>query len=388
MKPQDQWTVRLLRLGRLLLRSVDPDEVVRGVAEGMAAVSGCSRCIVTDFDPESGWFTGRTGHGVDPNLVRLIMAHISEVPVARQVLAEQGPVVVDQPTSQNSVPQRYLDQFNARGSVMVVPLGSEALGTLGMAFLDRGGKTPFALTPDEWEVVGAFADLAALAIQNADLVQRSRELARLRERSRLAADLHDGISQALFAATLALDECLTIPELPGAARSLVGGAAGHVQASATQLHHALFELTTEGGDAGSLRDELKRLLEEFTARTGISGDLQISGKEHEPVGARRDLVIRVAREGLRNVEKHAGATEVEVRLRRGRTWCQLDVDDDGTGAAAAQKRRHRSRSHFGLATLADQTAQLGGRLHVTRAQRLGGFSLSVAVPLSQTRDDG
>lgn len=375
---------RLHEVGRLLLSSVDLQDVLRGIAAGLCHFAGCSRSVLVDFDPETGRMRGLAGHGVPEGLIGHIDTFVHETPLVQAVLDSGQPVFVHEPSGDNSVPDRYIEMFGVGGTLGVAPLNSEALGLLGMAFVDRDGER-FLFEPDEREAFEAFCALGSLAMQNAILVERSQQLAAMLERSRIAAELHDGVTQLLFSVGIRLEEVLEASDLPEDAVEQLTTVRGEVEQGAQQLRRALFELSRPSGATSDTLGVLREVLDDFTRRTGIVADLQTSGGGTDVDGARRRLVVRTVTEALRNVEKHAGATEVLIRVRRGNTWWMVDVDDDGDGHPRAIRRElSRATERFGLYSLAQEAEHLQGRLWVVRAPRLGGVCLSLSLPVADS----
>lgn len=372
-------------IGRLLLASFDADDVLRGVAQGICEFGRLSRCLILDYDSSTDMLRGRAGHGIDPADVDAVRAHIGEAPPIRQAVEGQSIVVIRDPYDGPLLPLEYLRQFEVAGSLVAVPLCSAEMGVLGVAILDRGGEN-FELSATQRRALSTFADLAALAMQNAALVERSRQLAAMLERSQIAANLHDSLSQALFAARMKMTELLD-EELSGSARGLAEEAGELTAQAVDRIHEALYTLVDDGRAAGTLLDDVRAVINEFVDEDFASIDLVLHGRGTDPVGASAKLLVRAIREALTNAYKYARATEVVVTVRRGAVWWSVEICDDGCGDPVAI-RRHltSSRATFGLASLDAEARRLGGRLYVGRAARLGGVALSVSVPASGAPD--
>lgn len=369
-------------IGRLLLASIDSDDVLRGVAQGICEFGRLSRCLILEYDGTTDMLRGRAGHGLDPADVDAVRAHIDEAPPIRQAVERQSIVVIPDPYDGPLLPLEYLQQFDVAGSLVVVPLRSAEMGVLGIAILDRGGED-FELSVTQHRALSTFADLAALAMQNAALVERSRQLAAVLERSQVAANLHDSLSQALFAARMKITELLD-DDLPASARRLAEEAGELTAEAVDRIHEALYTLVDDGRGAGTILDDIRDVVNEFVDEDFASIDLVLRGQGADPSGAPAKLLVRAVREGLTNVYKYARATEVVVTVRRGVVWWSVEISDDGCGDPVVI-RRHLTASHaaFGLASLDAESRRLGGRLYVGRDARLGGIALSISVPASE-----
>lgn len=372
----------LFRVARLLLSSVDLEDVLSGIAGGFCDFAGCTRSVIVDYDEETGLMRGLAGHGVPSEAVSSIETSVDETPLVRAVLATGEPAFVHDPTAENSVPERYLEMFGVAGTLGVAPLNSDTLGLVGLAFVDRAGAR-FHFSATEQESFEAFCELGALAIQNAILVERSQELAAMLERSRIATELHDGVTQLMFSAGIGLEEALETPDLPAAAHEVLTTVRGEIDEGGRQLRRALFELSRPASTGMDTLGAIRDVLDAFSERTGCTADVQVMGRGTDLVGDRRRLVVRTVAEAVRNVEKHADATEVMVRVRRGNTWWMVDVDDDGTGDPRSIRRcLNLATERFGLYSLGQEATALGGRVWVAQARRLGGTSLSLSLPVA------
>jgi signal transduction histidine kinase len=228
--------------------------------------------------------------------------------------------------------------------------------------------------------------LATLAVQNAVLVHDSQQLATVLERSRLASELHDGVTQNLFALALTLQEVLELPDLPASAVDILHRAQHDVAEGSQQLRRALFELTQdeeEQATGGSFEDEVRQLTHQFSERAGIGADVEVRGEGRPPTEEALQLLLRTAREGLTNVLKHASATQVTVVLRRSDHWWMLEVHDDGTGDATLLRRLTSGFRgvHFGLISLRREATLLQGRMWLSQSPRLGGVQLTMSLPV-------
>lgn len=206
---------------------------------------------------------------------------------------------------------------------------------------------------------------------------------------KVAAELHDGIVQELFATRLDLDELLDLPGVGPQERELVQRIATRIEDGSNHVRSLLVELfdseRSDQSDAvATVADGLDAELGKFRRRTDITIDLQVVGEGREPGDRSRALLLRAVREGLANVIKHAQASQVGLHVVRGVNWWTVEVDDDGVGDPADMRLcfgRGFERS-FGLRSVSEDTRDSGGRMWIRRAESLGGVSIGVAVPTS------
>ncbi|WP_020497541.1 MULTISPECIES: sensor histidine kinase [Sciscionella] len=203
-----------------------------------------------------------------------------------------------------------------------------------------------------------------------------------------AAELHDGVAQELFAASMDVEESACAAGVPAGVADQLGRIASNLHKSSLELRGLLTGML-EGNlprQRMTVVDRIRACVEQTASRGDLTVDVRLEGAGPDPGPDGAELVVRTAREGIANVVKHAEASEALVTVRRGRAWWTILVEDDGTGEAAAI-RATLSRSaglKIGLASLTAEAQRLGGRLWLSSAGRLGGVGLSVSVPTAAT----
>ncbi|MEA2297388.1 MAG: hypothetical protein QOF77_324 [Solirubrobacteraceae bacterium] len=238
-------------------------------------------------------------------------------------------------------------------------------GVIGAFYLtDKQGAPAFEAADQELiELLGAHA---AIAITNARLYERSRELTILAERNRLALELHDVVSQKLFGLILAAESAITLLDREASlARPRARTQMERVQALAREAQDDLRALIMElrppdlerDGLGGALRKHVELVGQVHAAQV----DLHLGAGAGAGGDGGRDLeVLRIAQEALQNAVRHAGAERIAVRLDGGGRGLRLEVEDDGAGFDPADPDL-RAR-HLGLTSMEERARRLGGRL--------------------------
>src|SRR5262249_44297367 len=174
------------------------------------------------------------------------------------------------------------------------------------------------------------------------------------ERLRIASTLHDGVVQDLagVAFTLSATSDRLAQADPELLRETLREAAGVARDSITELRALLVELCPPAQEVAGLHGALEELAEPLRER-GLAGqpETRIAGERD---AATAELLYRAAREALRNIERHAAATAVNVRLEADGESAWLVVEDDGRGVTAADLAEQRAAGHVGLALLAER----------------------------------
>lgn len=204
----------------------------------------------------------------------------------------------------------------------------------------------------------------------------------------LAAELHDGVSQHLFAAELDLHDLLG-RDLDPVVREVVERIGRHVEAGSRELRTALFGMVaTSAAEApgragpGLLTARIADLVSMFRDRHGLAVSLHLDGEGDgaEPAPDAARVLYRTAREGLTNVVKHANGGRALVALSRGRASWTVEVHDSGDGNPETVARHAVEARSFGLFSLLNDATRVGGRLRFGASPELSGLQLCVSVP--------
>jgi signal transduction histidine kinase len=245
-------------------------------------------------------------------------------------------------------------------SFLGVPIVARG-GIIGAFYLtEKVGADAFG--DDDQQLIEMLAAHAAIAIENARLYERSRELTVVEERNRVARELHDSVTQNLFGVVLAAEAAATLMDRDSAAaRVQLDRVRELARAGMEELRSLIYELRpaalADEGLAATLRKHVGVLRRVYPQEIA----LKVAGGSRPGSPADGD-VFRIAQEALHNALRHARATRIDVALdaRDGRV--ALTVADDGIGfdPAAAEVRGRR----LGLTSMEERARALGGTLRV------------------------
>lgn len=187
------------------------------------------------------------------------------------------------------------------------------------------------------------------------------QLAVSRERNRMARDLHDTLAHSLSALTVQLQALRTLmTNDPTAARAAVDDIAELARRGLEESRKAIQALRTGPvetlGLAGALREEIQTL----QTRSGVQASLITAGAESLLTPEEAHALYRIAEEALSNVERHADAQQVDVRLDCGADRIDLVIRDDGTGFDPATVELER----YGLTGMHERAAMIGASIEV------------------------
>jgi signal transduction histidine kinase len=246
--------------------------------------------------------------------------------------------------------------------------GEEVLGALFLA--NKRCATPEGgFTAEDEELLVILAQHAAIALTNARLYERSRELTIVGERARIAHELHDAVSQKIFSLRLTAQAAAALVDRdPVRAKGELRQVAALAAEAADELRSAVVELRPaaldEDGLVATLRTQVQVLDRAHTARVTF----QALGVRVLPA-AQEEALLRVAQEALHNALRHADAGRVDVTLARHGRGALLRVSDDGSGFDPSAVRQ--AGRHLGLVSMRDRASGVGGGLTVESAPGKG-----------------
>ena len=244
-------------------------------------------------------------------------------------------------------------------SELVAPLrlGNQPLGTLDVQSAERD-----AFAEQDLLVIQSLGDQIAVAIENARLYDRSQELAVLEERTRLARELHDSVTQSMYSVVLLTE---------GWRRSIQNGDEAQIdeylariseinQQGLKEMRLLIHELRPPVLEEDGLLGALHQRLDAVERRAGISARLLADEIVELPHSVEEGL-YRIAQEALNNALKHADAAGVVVRIGTRNGKVVLEVEDDGRGFDLSAVEFDRG---MGLANMRERVAELGGSIDI------------------------
>lgn len=236
-------------------------------------------------------------------------------------------------------------------------------------------KHAAAFSEEDEGLAVALAGAAGIAIENARLHARVRNLTLVEDRERIAADLHDTVIQRLFATGLGLQAVVrSIADPQAAAR--VEAAVTDLDETIRQIRTTIFALQAPRVSGRSVRGEILALATEAAASLGYEPHLLLDGPIDTAVS--RDVathLLAVLREALSNVVRHASAHRVDVEVRVNDGELHAEVSDDGVGPGDGSRPAGR-----GLINLAHRAEALGGSMDLTPGAGGRGTRLEWRVP--------
>jgi PAS domain S-box-containing protein len=247
---------------------------------------------------------------------------------------------------------------------VALPLRKEELmlGVVALIFL---GRRPF--TEDEISLYRSIAGLLGAVFENAR-VHAEETVAQVRkaaeeERIRLARDLHDSITQALFAAALKAEALTGDDAVPPEALQTAREVRRLTRGALAQMRSMLLELRSDPPEDVPIDQLLRNVAEATEGRSSVAVTLSVSGADDLPRHL-HPVIYRIAQEALNNVVRHARATHASIELSVEPDRARLLVRDDGCGFDPG---RSLSPTHVGLRSMQERAAETGAELRVVSA---------------------
>ncbi|MDE2397197.1 MAG: sensor histidine kinase, partial [Burkholderiales bacterium] len=255
--------------------------------------------------------------------------------------------------------------YRASRSWMAVPLRYRE-DVLGVMRVDH--QEPDYFDPERARLLNAVSSQTALAMRHARLQAQQREVAVIAERNRIARDLHDAVSQTLFAANvLAGTLARSFQREPAPEAASVAAQAQALErlnrGALAEMRLLMFELRPDALHTTPLAELLQHAIEALACRGDIAIESALAPQDALAPEVRVQL-YRIAQEALSNVARHSGALHCRVEWTpTGKRSALLRIADDGTGFNPEAARP----GHFGVENMRGRALEIGAKLTLTSA---------------------
>ena len=275
----------------------------------------------------------------------------------------------------NDVGNIDLDYLHNLGinSLLAAPLKVESkiIGVLDV--INKVG----GFTKDDLRIISLFADQAALVIDQTQLHQQVEKMAVMEERQRLAREMHDSVTQALYSVNLYAE----------AARMALAAGKSDVsmenlkklremtREALLEMRLLIFELRPSILEHEGVAAALQARLTAVEDRSGLKTEIRVEGERRLSIIIEEEL-YRIAQEGLNNAVKHANARNVKINLKYTQKNVTLELWDDGIGFDAEVAR---ASGGMGLRGIEERVRKVGGTLEIESVPGKG-TTLRIIVP--------
>ena len=382
---------------------LDSQQVLQAILQRAARLLGAEGGSLGIYEPETNLLRKIAVHNL-PSKYQGAAVPVGEG-VAGKVIETGEPLIVNDYTQWEGRSETFAD--TPLDAVIGVPLRwqGEVIGCLDV--LDRGERRPF-VEQDIW-LLSSFAELASIAIKNAELysevkglsedleqrvARRTRQLAAAQselaqkadqlqallsktihlqeeERARIARDMHDSTTQlilgALYATQAARDG---LDANLAAAREYMAMVQQFLQQIEGEIRQTIHDLRPPILDAKGVVPAFKQYMDRYEQLTKIPCAVRVTGAPQRLTDDAEVAIYRIVQEALQNVAAHAGAASVCVGIHFDSQTVRVTVEDDGRGFDPANLA-HQGDDHFGLIGMHERASNIGARLQVHSAPGQG-----------------
>lgn len=338
-----------------LYRHLELDQVLQALVDVVVDLLQADKAAVMVWDPAQERLIVRAARGFSAASLSRMSFRPGEGVAGRVFLCREAITVED--LSQDPSIAHSIAAAEGIRSMLSVPIliEDEIYGVFGMNYCH-----PRIFSIDDIRLFSALAQRAGQAIQNARLYAQAKQAAALEERQRLARDLHDSVTQALYSLTL-LAEAGRRQAQSGhfeRVQEHLGQLGAISQQALKEMRLLVYQLRPLALEQDGLVNALQQRLDAVEKRAGIRVTFE-AAEVHLPADVEGEL-YRVAMEALNNSLKHAAASAVTVRIQPAASGVILDIVDDGRGVDPNRV----NRGGLGMSSMAERVAQLGGTFDV------------------------
>jgi signal transduction histidine kinase len=277
-------------------------------------------------------------------------------------VVESGEPLVVPDVSADSRLTRMVMRKDGLRSLAVAPLSSKGK-VLGTLFAITHDTREF--TDQDVQLLTSIGNQIGVAVENARLYRQAQQSAVIEERSRLARELHDSVTQSLYSLTLLAEAGQRLAKAGDIerAREYLHRLGEIGQQSLKEMRLLVYELRPLALREGGLVGALNQRLDAVERRAGVDARLVVEG-EFTISEQAEEALYRIAQEALNNALKHAAPTSVKVTIRVDGKRAELEISDDGRGfdLDAAE-----SGGGMGLVSMRERAERIGATYQVTSA---------------------
>ncbi len=354
------------------------------VCAAVAERTGATTVVIACYEPQPPNSNNSAGEQVDAERLAGVVALSPDElgPLAGPLLTQRRSIMLERDQYSLLLRQDVLQRLNVADAayLLLVPLMAPA-STIGVLLIGRGANEP-AFSMDEQSLAETMASQIAAAITSARFAAQSQKVAMLAERNRVARELHDSATQALYSLAL----------LAGGWATMAGqGRLDSVSEKFQQLEDIalqvlkelrllIYELRHPDLASQGLIATLEQRLASVEQRSNVRTSLTVSGDLGMLPVAHAEQIFAILQEALNNTLRHAHAHTVALSICAERQQIVFAVQDDGCGFDPANQS-----GGVGLSSMHERAAQIGASLTL-RSEQHQGTLVEILLPLTATGD--
>jgi ligand-binding sensor domain-containing protein/signal transduction histidine kinase len=344
------------------------DEILDFITEQTTQLLGCDGVAIYRLDSQDNLLAIQAAKGLEADYVTKLAVPVGEGITGRAV-RDRKPVVINDLTDRDIDLETEFEHrellksmvYQYRG-VLSIPLiiQKEVYGALTLYYHQSRD-----FSEEELDLAVTVAEHVALALETARLREQAGEIAASAERSRLARELHDAVTQTLFASNLVAESIPRIWENnPQEGIQRLKELSELNRGALAEMRSLLLELRPNALLEAEMKDLFRYLVEAFTGRTHVPAVLQIDAPADNNKYITPDVKVslyRITQEALNNIAKHARANHVEVSVECQKDHIHLHIQDNGRGFDPTRV----TSDHLGLGIMKERAENIGAQLEVS-----------------------
>ena len=378
LEDQRAQVAMLLDTAQTASSTLELDEVVNRVAEGIVAALGVDHCSLHLVDEErrSTVFVRQPADWSS----RHLRSFDSYASAFHELLTTREPLTSYDVLSDPRFPRDILRQFGYKSVVLVPLLANGKVVAMAAAYTVHDYRR---FTAEEIALAQGIGNVLGLVIQNAQLYEQSKLLAVMEERARLAREIHDGVAQTLGALQLKasqLEDSLS-KERVDESRVHLSELQNMISRAYGDVREAMLGLRAILEPGTGLRTALRQYLAHYRAQYGVDVRLEVDENERATLdGEAKAQALRILQEALSNVRRHARTDKATLRIERHGDAVRISVVDEGQGFDPGLFDGLDDGRHLGLRTMRERAESVGGTLTV-ESQPGQGTRVVLELPL-------
>ena len=280
----------------------------------------------------------------------------------QEMLFTKSPVICDDIEHDSRLAPEFRKYLISRGSkrFMTVPMfvSGELRGFIGIQHAEKG-----TYRADQIELTQALAHHVMLATHGQELVEQQRQAAILKERTRMARDIHDTLAQGFTGVIVQMEaaEEALMEEDPENAVRHVRRARKLARESLGEARRSVHALRPQALEKAGFADALKAIIKNTTVGTSLRSEFQLQGEPRELGPDVEENLLHIGQEALTNALRHARATKFQAQLSFGSEAVRLELSDNGDGFAIDGV----NGDGLGLIGMKERAEQIGATVEVS-----------------------
>lgn len=301
---------------------------------------------------------------------------IAQIEIQWRIIATQGkPEFWDNLPRKSTIPAALKFQMQDSERLLLVPMltGSYIAGLITFSDPDLDAES----LANNYDLLHQ-ADQLGLGMQLHRLTRQNREVALLKERNRMAREIHDTLAQGFTGIIMWLEAArLNLPDNPQTAVEHLLKAKGVARDSLTEAHRSIWALRPSILQEYDLPQAIPQLADRLTRDVGHDVCFVLHGSAREIPARCEEALLKIAQEAITNVIRHADANMIRIELEYLKRSIRLQISDNGCGLKSLAEQ---SVSGFGMTSMRERAEQVGGTFSISNKAE-GGVLTKVEIPV-------